>query len=419
MRLYLNIGLNTFYQVLARVITAVVGFVAIRFITGSLGVEGFGDYQIVITYVTLYWIVTDFGLNAIAVREMAAKEEELAENFSALITLRGMLGLILLGLSGVVLLFLPYPPHVKYAILIGSTTIFFQSLLGSANGLFQVKLRYDKQLISNAIGSAVSLGLVILTAQYGWGLFGFVIAFAAASMVMALVNVLLAYQWVQVGLSRDRARLVYLFRETLPFGTALLFSLATSKVGALLLSTMPLAQMENNVAVGMFNLAYKVFELGLIVPVFFMNPVYPVLVRHLQESREKFKKSVFKALGVLLLGALAVIVVVYPLAPWIVSVLADSPDFSDSVQILRVLVLWSPLFFTTALLMWILVTLKRQKELIIVYTTAFCFNLLLNWMFLPTHHYWAAAYITGATESVILILLTFFVLLSWRKIKTI
>lgn len=417
MRLYLNVGVNTLYQVLARVTTAIVGFIAIRFIIGSLGVDGFGDYQIVITYVTLFWIVTDFGLNAIAVREMAAKEEELAENFAALLTLRGMLGVILLGLSWAILIFLPYSQHVTCAILIGSTTIFFQSLLGSVNGLFQVKLRYDRQLISNALGSAVSLSLVILAAQQSWGLMGFIFAFVSTSVTMALVNIMLAYQWVQVKVSRDTARLRYLFKETLPFGTALLFSLATFKLDALLLSFIPLTHIENNIAVGIYNLSFKVFELVLILPVFFMNPVYPILVKHLQDSPQKFKQSVRKAVVALMLAAIGVIVVVYPLSGHIVTILADSPGFDDSVALLQLLVLWTPLFFLSAVFMWILVTLRNQRALIIVYAVGFVVNLITNLIFLPQYHYFGAVYTTGFSELVILVMLIVFVFRSWRKLE--
>lgn len=415
MKLYVNVGLNTLYQVAARFVTAIVGLIAIRLITGTLGVDGFGNYQIVVTYVTLFWILTDFGLNAIAVREMAADEKNLPEVFAALITLRGMLGLLLVAVSWFVLLFLPYSVEIKWAIIIASSTIFFQSLLGSANGLFQVKLRYDRQLISNMLGSTVSLSLVVHSVRNDWGLYGFVIAFASTSLVMALVNALLAHQWVTFKFSRDKNKLKYLFRETLPFGTALLFSLATFKLDALMLSALPLQSIENNVAIGVYNLAYKVFELILIFPVFFMNPIYPILVKHKEESFEKFKKSVYKTFGALAIVSIMVIVVLYPSAPKIIGLLADTVGFEPSIGVLRVLVLWTPLFFVTALLMWILVTLRCQRELIFIYLTAFLFNLTSNLVFIPRYHYWAAAYITGATEVIILTLLVLFVLRAWQK----
>jgi O-antigen/teichoic acid export membrane protein len=65
--------------------------------------------------------------------------------------------------------------------------------------------------------------------------------------------------------------------------------------------------------------------------------------------------------------------------------------------------------------MWILVTLRKQKELIAVYVTAFLFNLLANWVLLPTYHYWTAAYITGITEGIILVMLLVFVWFAWRE----
>lgn len=417
MKAHINIGLNTLYQVIGRAVTAISGLIATRMVTGALGVEGFGDYQIVLTYVTLFWMVTDFGLNAIAVREMAENDDKVSEIFNSLFTLRTALGALLVIVSWLILFFLPYSTLLKQAIILCSSTIFLHAVLGSTHGLFQLRLRYDQQLIGNVLGAIASLSLVYATLVFDWGIWGFWWAFVIATLVIAAANFVMANRWVKIRVSRDLQQLKYLFRETLPFGTALLLSLATFKIDGMLLSVMPLDGVSNNAAVGIYNVAYRVFELIMVIPVFFMNPVYPILVRKLKESFDVFRQSVVKAGVFLLATSGGVVVGMYLLAPFIIGLVTEGDGFVDSIVVLRILVLATPLFFLTALMMWNLVTLKRQKELIIVYLISFGANILLNLFFIPRYHYWAAAVITGITELLILILLSIFVFGAWRSQK--
>lgn len=414
MKAHINIGLNTMYQVIGRAVTAISGLVATRLVTGALGVEGFGDYQIVLTYVTLFWMVTDFGLNAIAVREMAEHEDRVSEIFNSLFTLRTTLGISLVFISWAILFFLPYDELLKQAIILCSSTIFLHAILGSTHGLFQLRLRYDQQLIGNVFGAITSLSLVYATVVFDWGIWGFWWAFVMATLAIALVNFFMANRWVKIRVSRDTKQLVSLFRQTVPFGMALLLSLATFKVDGILLSALTLDGVSNSTAVGVYNVAYRVFELIMVIPVFFMNPVYPVLVKKLKESFDSFRRSVFRAGIFLLISSVGVVVGMYALAPMIVRAVADGDGFGDSVGVLRILIVTTPLFFLTALLMWNLVTLKKQKELIVVYALSFIANLVLNIIFIPSYHYWAAAVVTGITELLILVLLVIFVFGAWR-----
>lgn len=415
MKLVCNIGLNTLYQVGARILTAIIGLLATRLITGSVGVEGYGDYQTVITFVTLFWIVTDFGLNAIAVRDMAANQEKEEAVFASLLTLRTSLGGILMVIAWCIVYILPYSTYLRLLIGFGATSIVFQAIMGSVNGLFQVRLRYDRQLISNAAGSLVSLGMVVLAVESDWGVPGFIAAFVATSLTMALVNVQLAKRWVRFHFSRDMQALRSLFSKTLPFGTALLLSLATFKIDMILLSTLQLGSLSNASAVGIYGLGYRVFELVLIVPVFFMNPVYPVLVRKLNESFDAFKQSVMYAGIALIAASLVIGGGVYAFAPMLIDVIADSDGFGDSVSLLRILVLWSPLFFLSALLMWNLVTLQKQTWLILIYAAGLVCNVVLNMLYIPKHTYWAAAYTTGVTEGLLVVLLSIAVFAAWKE----
>lgn len=79
-------------------------------------------------------------------------------------------------------------------------------------------------------------------------------------------------------------------------------------------------------------------------------------------------------------------------------------DFSASVPALRVLSLGLPFFFVSSLVMWTLITLKKQIILMAVYGASMVVNIILNMWFVPEHGYMAAAWITVGSEGLVLLL---------------
>jgi O-antigen/teichoic acid export membrane protein len=103
--------------------------------------------------------------------------------------------------------------------------------------------------------------------------------------------------------------------------------------------------------VGVYGLAYKVFEVALVFPTFFMNAVYPLMLR-----RNKLKKIVTNSFVLLLATSLVFIVVVWVLSPFLTFI---KSDFAASIGALRVLSLGLP-FFVTSVAMWALIALKNK-----------------------------------------------------------
>lgn len=400
-----KIGLNTLYQVAGRLITAATGLIVTRLVIHQLGATGFGEFQIAVSYVTIFWMLTDFGLNAVVVRKMSAEPEKEEKYFNGLITLRVALSLALMAISALVLIFLPYSAPVKIAALLGMLTILTQGIKGSTHGLFQTRLRYDLQLISYVLGSAGYLGAIYWVLNSTQGIVGLVAAFTLGQIISALVDIYFARRLSRLHLSRDLAFLKSLFIATLPFGISLLFNLGNFKLDAFLLSVLDLPHHSNADAVGIYNVGYKFFEFGLVFPTFFMNAVYPVMVKRFEESLASFKKLFWQSAGVLLVTALVGTTLIFLLAPWAVSLVADLDEFADSVTVLRILIAQAPIFFLSSLLMWAVLTFEDQRTLIKVYASAFVVNLVLNLIFIPQFSYFAAAVTTGISELVILTLL--------------
>jgi O-antigen/teichoic acid export membrane protein len=164
--------------------------------------------------------------------------------------------------------------------------------------------------------------------------------------------------------------------------------------------------LQGSEAVGLYGVSYKIFEFALVFPTFFVNSIYPILVRHYKDSRERLLRTV-KLSGMFLL-AVAVVgsLVGFALAPLMIRLVAG-PEFGESVRALRLLLLGLPIFYLSALFLWLMITLGKQRQIPFIYAFGALVNVVLNLVFIPRYSFYASSVITWTSEALILGLLIY------------
>jgi len=409
---------NTLIQIFGKLITASSTLLVTMLVARRFGPQGFGMFTIMTTFPTLFWIMVDFGFNQIAVREIVRDRKQAQRYFSNLLLLRFGLAVIFASLALIILRSLPYSPLIKLGTAINLLSIFVMSVFLSVQMLFQAQLAYELQAISQIAGSASSLILVLLFIYLGKGILPVALSSLWGYTVMAAVATLMVRRFIrfrQIRLDAQVAR--SLFFSTLPVGLALIFNVFDFKVDSLMLSFLPLPLgQENNAAVGYYGSAFKVFEVILSLPFFFVSSLYPILVKKFERSFSEgwhlFRKSavVLSSLSIVVLfGGLI-------LAPWIIKIVAGM-RFASSVPALKILLLGLPFFFLTSLLGHCVMALGRQKTLPGIYGAATVLNILLNYIFIPRFSFSAAAAVTGITEVFVLLCLSWVLAASKRTAR--
>src|SRR3989304_6861490 len=101
MNLQFKIAANALVQIVGRGITAGVTFLVTILVARQFGVDGYGEFTKIMTYVALFYLISDFGFNAVILKQMTEKQEEAGEAFRNLLGLRlfGALFLIFLALA--------------------------------------------------------------------------------------------------------------------------------------------------------------------------------------------------------------------------------------------------------------------------------------------------------------------------------
>ena len=405
-----RIAHNTIFQVIGKTVTMGISVLITSLITRSYGIGGYGAYSLIIGYPALFYIIADFGFNAIATKELSINEKNISNIIGNIIVLRMLISTLVLFIAFFFLLLLPYPPKVKFGVFIGLFTVVTTSLITTGNIGFQVKLRYDLANVASVVGSLIVpvFILLLIYLKRDITLSGF------ALVLSGIITLFLSFFFlrkleIRPKISLDLSIAKRFLRDSFPLAIMFIFSQVNFKADSILLSIMPVARgfgMNNLEAVGIYGLAYKVFEVSLIIPTFFMNSVYPIMVRRYSEGKKNLLHIFKRVILSLFIAGVVGGVLGFLLSDVTIDILGGR-GFHLSVLALRIFMLSLVIFYLTQPLSWLIVTLGGQKFLPFIYFFAAVLNISLNLVFIPRYSFLASANITWISELFILVLLSF------------
>lgn len=399
------IAKNTIFQFLSRVLSAV-SLLAVTFlITRNLSKDIWGDFIVVTSFLGLFTIVTDFGINAIFVKEISKKINLIQQYFDNLLSLRLFLSLISIFIALAVLSFLPYSSAVKVGIIFGLIIILLQSIFLSCSAVFQFKLRYDFFAIADILGSLSIIILVYLATYIKAELLTIIIIFIIGNFVKAMIGLAFVHKILgKISLAIDLSVWKILLFFSIPVGLTIVFSQFNANIDKQIIALTDFNDPTKTsvVAAGIYGLSYRIFDFIIALATFGANALYPVLLQKRISDPTQF--GIFAKKGIIALFILGVIGSVFGwiLTPTLLNIFGD---YSESTKSLRILLLGIPLFYVTSLILWINIVLNREKFLPFIYGFATIFNLSVNLAFIPRFGYNFAAWSTLITEVLILGLL--------------
>ncbi|HUD04840.1 MAG TPA: oligosaccharide flippase family protein [Patescibacteria group bacterium] len=390
------IAKNTSYQILARGIASFIGFLITLVIARKFGVLGYGDFTKITSYVALFYLVIDFGLNAFFLQYENAR-------FKNLFYLRMLISIGIFLLLNALAFFLPYNAVLgtgfsgaeRFGIFIFSFGIFAQSIILSTSAIFQKAVNYYFYMVGTIIGSIVNLIVVLIFAFLNLSIMYILFGFVVSSFVGALALLFFAKEKISPP-SIDKEFAVKIMLASWPLGLMLIFNLVYFRVDIFLLSILKTTQ-----DVGIYGLSYKFFDFLIALPLFLSNAVYPFLIKA-KADKKLFFNLTGKYFLIFLIASFITIIPFWFISPLFTLVKAD---FTASILPFRILLLSLPFFFTTSFLQWVLITLGKQKYLMIVYFLSTLLNVALNIIFIPQFSYVACATITLLSEGIVFVFL--------------
>ncbi|PIU24476.1 hypothetical protein COT12_00800 [Candidatus Berkelbacteria bacterium CG08_land_8_20_14_0_20_39_8] len=387
---------NVVSQIAGRLVVLIMSLVTIKLISNYAGTEGTGYYNTIITYLTFFITIADFGLFSIGVREISKHPEKHRQYLDNIFTIRLISALAVTLIAVGIAQLTNYDAIIKQGVLIASIFLFF-NLLGSVFDLiFQVRLEMRKVALAEIIGKILTLGSLALIVAFKMS-FNWIIATVSLSTVVSIfVKYFLAANDEIPHLSWDKKIISQIINLSLPFGMIFILNNFYFKVDTLILFYFKGASQ-----VGIYAIAYRVLETTIFAASYLSYSLKPLLSSSIDSDKERSAKAVSRGLVFLFSMSLIIVVVCLPFSRQIILFLSNS-DFLAGAPVLVVLAFASIFIYSNTLISEILIAKDERRYLLIMAVSILLFNVISNIILIPIYSFYAAAATTLASEILML-----------------
>lgn len=385
-RLTLGSGIN----LLARVVSALLGVGVAALLSRELGPSGYGTFTTALGLVTIATAFTDFGTNAVAVKEMSGDPSRRDTVAGGLLAARAILAVgLLVPLCVSVVLVLPEGAPRAAGLIVAATIVL--GVVAALQSVVQADLRPELVGLLVLAQGVSWFGAVVVVAQLDGGVVGMAVAFAVTSALQAALTAVVVRRHLRIKFDGWFGEGRRLLRIALPLGVAGMLTTAYYRVDAILVY-----ELAGDRDAAFYNAAYRFIDTLQIVPGTLFGVLFPLVATRL--ARGKDVQAVFTlALMVLLSTAVPLVVGGALLARPIVR-LVFSSEFDPAAPLLAILLfaflsiclgyLWSGLLLADGPL----------RTFTLVAAVAAIVSLTANAVAIPFWGATAAAWVTLGTE---------------------
>ena len=400
------VAANTIVQIVGRIIITAISLVTIGILTRYLGVFGFGQLQTVFAYLAMFTVLADLGFFFIIVRDISTlnSQKEKIDFIGNALTIRIIAAFIVYSIAVIVGYFIYKEPIIFWGIVFLSFSFFALTVQNTIIAVFQSVFRMDKTVIADLIGKVAILGLVIYAMSIDKGMIGVYLSYIIGSLLNLAVAISMANRILPIRLKFDFKVSRKILSESAPMGLAVILSTLYFKIDSVMLSLM-----KGSFDVGIYSVPYKIIEVILVVPAIFANTILPIYSRYFREKDERLGFSLQKVFDGLALMAIPVVFGLIALAKPIINIIGGDEFLTassisilgsaiTSITALKILAMAVGLAFISQAFSYLISAGGYQRKLILPNLLFLIFNLTANFILIKIWSYFAAAWITVATE---------------------
>lgn len=394
-----QIATSTLWQIASQCAMAALSILTVKFVAVGLTKELAGFYNSSYGYLQLFGILADFGLYAIAVREVASAKNR-SEVLSSLIILRILILALALALALSLVWFLPQwtGTPLPISVTLAAFVPFFTLLAGILRTVFQVHYKMQYVFIAEVTQRIITAFLIGLFIFFGHRqtsdvriLFAFVAIGGLGALELFVVSWIFARRLMPIRLSWNKERIRSLTRTAAPYGLAFLFMALYRQFDVTLIALLrPDFEVQN----AYYGFVLRMTDVGFVIPTFLLNSALPMLADRNSKGEDASAMLGKTFLLILMLGSIASLFAYFWAAPLVRLLTTDAylstPLQPGSDAALRLLSL--PMFLNGIVLysFYVLLTRHAWRPLVSILGVGALISLVLNLMLIPRYGFLGA-----------------------------
>ena len=398
---------NTFWLFVAEWVSKGSLFLISILVARQLGPEQFGVMSFVMSFVTLFILLTDFWLTTLMVREVIRDQNKLWEYFINGNFLKIILGIITLWIVRWVSHYIGKPDFYINLILIYCGYSIINNIGEFVRAFFRPSEKMQHEAVLKIINGLLVLiiigGSLWIWCKLEWIFYAYLIA-GTLSLVMSLLYIL--GKSVKFRFTIDKS----LIKQSLVSWSLLLFS--TVFIQFYVSSDQVLLWLfwfEKQLWV--YSAMYKIINILMIGVTIYATSFIPTFLKNISIKKITFNIKLFS-----FLRAILMILFIF-FGRFIISILYGSA-YNSWYNVLIILVVTSFFMIQNNLLWNILIGLKKEKKAMYAVLLWWIFNIVANIVLIPKYGMMGTAFTTLWAEILVLIILWLVMMDFFKKLKT-
>ncbi len=416
------IATSTLWQLASQVAMAALSILTVKFVAMGLSKELAGNYNSAYGFLQLFGILADFGLYAVAVREVskapfdsAQGKERKEEVLGTLIVIRCMILVTSLVLALALVWIMPMwkGTPLPLGVTIASLVPFFTLLAGIVRTVFQVhyKMHYvfiaevtQRIITTSLVGFFIFMGIRGSTDLHIFHLFLFIGGIGA--FVLFFISMICGNRIMKIRLCFDPILFKRLLKAAAPFGLAF-FCMALYRQFDLTMIALlrPDFELQN----AYYGFVIRMVDMGFLIPTFLLNSTLPILSERDAKGEDTRSLLGKTFLALLLFGSICFLFSLLWARPLIQLLTTEAylstparPGSDTALQLMSI-----PLLLNAIILygFYVLLTKHKWQQLVCSLLIGAIVAVGLNMVFIPQFGFVGAANVSIITHTVLAIIL--------------
>jgi O-antigen/teichoic acid export membrane protein len=355
---------------------------------------GYGKFSFIMTLLSFFQVIANFGLDKLTIREVAKFKDKTHQYVSSMLRFKVLLAVLAYIILIIFINLTGKTQDVVWGVYLIGLSILFVNLSNTYMAIFNAHEKLEINAILLVIVKFVILGLTFIGIYFKVGLLFILSFFVIGEALRTLAFYYLYHKHFKVSQALKSS---LLSKKTIisaaPFAAIGVASLIYNHIDIVMLSLM-----IGDKAVGWYSAAYNLILGLMFIPRCYTLSVFPVLSRFAQDSRDMLYFTWQKSIKMLLAISVPISVGVYILSSRFINLFYASGSYAYSALALQILMFAMPWIFINAINMYLLYAANKQKEATMVVIVSTIINIGLNLVLIPKYSYLGASWTTVIAE---------------------
>lgn len=409
MSLSQKIAHNTLIQIFGKIVSSVFALLTIAALTRYLKPAGFGQYSIIIAFLSFFGILLDMGVYLTALQMISDPKNDGEKVFANAFTLRLIISVLLLSTAPLIVLFFPYPQIVKKGTSIAVFAFFFISLCQILHAPFQKELKMFSAELAEIIGK-----LVILICVLGAIYLKLNLLFIMACLVLGhfshfLLKYIFAKKYIKIKLSYDKDIWIKIFHNSWPIALSIFFNLIYLRGDTIILSLF-----VKEAEIGFYSASYRVIDVLTTLPIIFAGLMLPLFTAAwAKKNLDKLKRYLQVSFDVCAIISIPIVIGTQFIATPVMTLTAGK-EYYPSGPILKILIAAIAMIFFSTTFSHFIVAINQQKSILFGYVLTAVLSVIGYLVLIPKYYSLGAAWITVFSEGMMALIA---IIIIYKKTK--